>query len=91
MDSHQYLKHISSEIELIFDIWAIENSILRSSTFLGFNVRCLVTVSVLWLFTTVLWVGQQCVIVVFPDHTHLFATLTTQPYSIIAVYRVNDV
>ena len=29
------------------------------------------TVSVLWLFLTVPWVGLQCVIVVFPDHTHL--------------------
>ena len=25
----------------------------------------------LWLFLIVLWVGQLCVIVVFPDHTHL--------------------
>ena len=33
--------------------------------------RCLVTVNVLWLFLTVPWVGLQCVIVVFPDHTHL--------------------
>ena len=33
---------------------------------------CLVTVIVLWLFLTVSWVGMQCVIVVFPDHTHLF-------------------
>ena len=32
---------------------------------------CLVTVNVLWLFLTVSWVGMQCVIVVFPDHTHL--------------------
>ena len=31
----------------------------------------LVAVNVLWLFLTVLWVGLQCVIVVFPDHTHL--------------------
>ena len=31
----------------------------------------LVTVSVLWLFLTMLWVGLHCVIVVFPDHTHL--------------------
>ena len=31
----------------------------------------LVTVHVLWLFLTVPWVGLQCVIVVFPDHTHL--------------------
>ena len=29
------------------------------------------TVCVLWLFLTVPWVGLQCVIVVFPDHTHL--------------------
>ena len=35
------------------------------------SFRCLVTVNVLWLFLTVPWVGLQCVIVVFPDHTHL--------------------
>ena len=33
---------------------------------------CLVTVNGLWLFLTVPWVGLQCVIVVLPDHTHLF-------------------
>ena len=32
---------------------------------------CLVSVNVLWLFLTVMWVGLQCVIVVFPGHTHL--------------------
>ena len=32
---------------------------------------CLVTLNVLRLFLTVLWVGLQCVIVIFPDHTHL--------------------
>ena len=32
----------------------------------------LVTVIGLWLFLTVPWVGPQCVIVVFPDHTHFF-------------------
>ena len=32
---------------------------------------CLVTVNVLWLFLTVSRVDLQCVIVVFPDHTHL--------------------
>ena len=31
----------------------------------------LVIVNVLWLFLTLQWVGLQCVIVVFPDHTHL--------------------
>ena len=30
-----------------------------------------VNVSVLWLFLMVLFVGLRCVIVVFPDHTHL--------------------
>ena len=33
---------------------------------------CLVIFIVLWLFLRVPWVGLQCVIVVFPDHTHLF-------------------
>ena len=32
---------------------------------------CLVTINVLWLFLTVPWVGLQCVIVIFPDHTQL--------------------
>ena len=32
---------------------------------------CLVTINVLWLFLTVLLVGQQLVIVVFPVNTHL--------------------
>ena len=32
---------------------------------------CLVIVNVLWLFLMVLWDGLKCVIVVFPDHTHL--------------------
>ena len=36
-----------------------------------FSYRCLVTVNVLWLFLVVQCVGQQCVIVVIPDHTHL--------------------
>ena len=35
------------------------------------SYRCLVTVNVLWLFLTVTLARLQCVIVVFPDHTHL--------------------
>ena len=35
------------------------------------SYRCLVTVNVVRLFLTALWVGLQCLIVVFPDHTHL--------------------
>ena len=33
------------------------------------------TVFALWLFVTVPWVGLQCVIVVFPYHTHLLFRL----------------
>ena len=32
---------------------------------------CLVIVIVVWLFLKVLEAGLPCVIVVFPDHTHL--------------------
>ena len=32
---------------------------------------CIVTINVLWFFLTVALVGRQCVIMVFPDHTHL--------------------
>ena len=35
------------------------------------SYRCIVTINVLLLYITVPWVGQQFVIVVFPDHTHL--------------------
>ena len=39
---------------------------------------CLVTVNALYLFPTMLWVGLQFVIVVFPDHTRLlFGNITT--------------
>ena len=34
------------------------------------SYRCIVTINVLWLFLTKPWAGQQCVVVVFPDHTH---------------------
>ena len=35
----------------------------------------LFTINVLRLFLTVPWVGMQCVIVVFPDHTHLLSDI----------------
>ena len=35
------------------------------------SYRWLVTVNALWPFLTEPWVGLQCVIMVFPDHTHL--------------------
>ena len=36
---------------------------------------CFVTVIVLWLFLMVPWVGLQCVVVIFSDHTHLLFSL----------------
>ena len=42
------------------------------------SFRCIITINVVWLFLIVPWVGLQCVVVVFPDHTHLlFGTLDT--------------
>ena len=40
-------------------------------TLLLLSFGYLVTVNVPWLFLMVLWIGLQCVIVVFPDHTHV--------------------
>ena len=37
------------------------------------------TISVLWLILTVPWVGLQCYIVEFPDHTHLLFSYFTYP------------
>ena len=40
------------------------------------SYRCIVIMNFMWLLLTVPWGGRQCVIVVFPDHTHLlFATI----------------
>ena len=36
------------------------------------SYRCIVFINVLWLFLTAPWVGLQCEIVVFPDHTNFF-------------------
>ena len=36
---------------------------------------CIVTINVLWLFVTAPWVGLQCVIVVYLDHSHFFITV----------------
>ena len=34
------------------------------------SYSCIVTVNVMWLSLAAPWVGLQCMIVVFPDHTH---------------------
>ena len=40
------------------------------------SYRCIVTINVPWLSLTVLWVGLQCVIMVFPDHTNFNFPIT---------------
>ena len=42
----------------------------------------LVAVNVLWLFLAVPLVGLWCVIVVFPDHTHLLFHCKSDPVSV---------
>ena len=51
--------------------------------------RCIVTISDLWLFFMVPWVGLLCVIVVFPDHTHLL--FTSYGFLLIFLALVNDI
>ena len=52
---------------------------------LSLSYRCIATINVLWLFLRVLWVGLQCVIVVFPDHTHLLLDTLKFRRSVITV------
>ena len=39
---------------------------------LSLSYMCIVTITVLWLFLTVPWIGLQCVILVIPDHTYMY-------------------
>ena len=43
----------------------------KAGCFSSIVLQIIVTINVMWLLLTVSWVGLQCVIVVFPDHTHL--------------------
>ena len=52
--------------------WHSMSSLGSKSKALYWVIWCLVAVNVLWLFLMVPWVDLQYVIVVFPDHTHLF-------------------
>ena len=52
---------------VLFSITLCLNALLLLS------YRCIVTINALWLFLTAPWVGLQCVIVVFPDTTHLLS------------------
>ena len=48
--------------------------------------NCIVTINVLRLFLTVPWVGLQCVIVIFPDHTHLLFVTERGTTDVIIVF-----
>ena len=50
--------------------------------------RCLVIVNVLRFFLAVPWVGLQCVIVFFPDHTHLLIILIVHYSNKYAVHNI---
>ena len=54
----------------------------KHQVYLYLSSWCFVTVSVLWFFLTMLWVGLLCVIAVFPDHTQ-FLTQCTVHYAIV--------
>ena len=50
-----------------------------SLTLLLLSYKFIVMINILLLFVRVPWVGLQCVIVVFSDHTHLlFVTIEIQ-------------
>ena len=49
------------------------------------------TVSVLWLFLAVPWVGLQGVIVVFPEHTHLLFCVSSECVNLIMLCLVDDI
>ena len=51
-----------------FAIILIRKRKLVALLLLSYN--CIVTINVLWCFLAVPRVGMQCLIVVFPDHTH---------------------
>ena len=46
--------------------------ILKLVALLLLSYRCIVIINVLWFFLKVRWIGLQCVIVIFPYHTHFF-------------------
>ena len=50
--------------------------------------RWLVIVNVLWFFLAVSWVGLRCVIVVFPDHTHLLIILIVHYSNKFAMHNI---
>ena len=43
-------------------------------------------INIMWFFLMVRWVGLQCVIVVFPDYTHLLLNLICQLTPYVCLY-----
>ena len=50
----------------------------KQVTLLLLSYRRIVTINVLWLFLMAPWFGLRCVILVFPDHTHLLFKVTKE-------------
>ena len=78
------LIHCCLLVPLLGSMFVALFCVLSSSIFILMGTRelvallcltswCPVIVIVLWLFLKVPWVGLQCVILVFLDHTHLLA------------------
>ena len=55
------------------DLLFIVAPIVCGGSVIGLCFVILVTVSFLWLILAVPWVGLLCMIVIFPDHTHLLS------------------
>ena len=45
----------------------------RAGCFVLIVFLVIITVNIMWLFLTMPWVGLQCVILAFPDHTHFLS------------------
>ena len=78
---------ISSIVSFCFVMhYFVSILVLRKRKLVALLLLCIVTINVIWLYLTVPLVGLQCVIVVFPAHTHLILcllwnlTVTTPSY-----------
>ena len=81
------LRFVMHYVHFSFDIILKRKRKLIALLLLSYG--CLVTVYILWLFLTVPWVGLQCVIEVWPDHTYLLHRKTTLPSSRYKQFKKN--
>ena len=61
--THLLFYKLNKRLRMLIGVYTCQNITFLEITCRGSNV--------LWLFLTVPWVDLQCVIVVFPGHTHL--------------------